>query len=496
MSKKKIVFLAVTNSENTEDRIYSDYVLEQCKITLQNETDISTEFDIDGFKRHDMKNYSYLEKSIIGMIQEADFYVVLIDCFNGNYCPNVWFELGVVAITSQKPMILIAQENKHTQFPFYIRNQVNVLLFPEVNIVTNTGKYAVDRENIDNEQMKKFKKSFVGQFKSSKFSPFGMFSDNFYLKLSGYENLRELEIRLSEIVKRADMAEYIDGEEKAFNALHKAVSKAEFSLRTTRFANESIIHIGGVHAISNDAVQTEHNKFMKAIYDASHRISDNCKNKKHMGVVYRCDRIVCNNSAEKWNDIFYALCNSDDIMKVYVRKSDYSINFELVIIDESIAFIHFYQTNRSGHNSSNIQKIKSTLKISDPKVCVELSKVFDRLHHRDFDGGCCDLSRTLLGVENDKCATDQSDNYGYFSMVKCPKDTSHKNYIKDLFENALMNWSFSRDNGSNESKDKVYMAVGYIKLMSIYDIDHFFEKIGFTDEEKKSIRHMLNDGDE
>ena len=183
-------------------------------------------------------------------------------------------------------------------------------------------------------------------------------------------------------------------------------------------------------------------------------------------------------------------------MKVYVRKSDYSINFELVIVDEKIAFIHFYQTNRSGHNNSNIQKIKSTLKISDQGVCLELSKVFDRLHHRDFDDECIDLSRTLLGVENDKYTSGQSEKCGYFSMDNRPKNTSPKDYIKDQLLNALISWNFPRDNSSNESKDKVNMAVGYIKLMGIYDIERFFRTVDFSEEEKKSIRQILHFGDQ
>ena len=188
MSKKKIVFLAVTNSEDSNDRIYSDYVLEQCKLALSNEVDISSEYDVEGFKRHDMKNYSSLEKGIISMIQEASFYVILIDCFDGSYNPNVWFELGIVAITSKKPMILIAnyaKHAKHAQYPFYIRNYVNVLLFPDVAIVKDEsrGKSVVSDKDISFEQMKKFKNSFVEQFKQSTVSPFGMFADNFHLKL-------------------------------------------------------------------------------------------------------------------------------------------------------------------------------------------------------------------------------------------------------------------------------------------------------------------------
>ena len=495
MSKKKIVFLAVTNSEDSNDRIYSDYVLEQCKLALSNEVDISSEYDVEGFKRHDMKNYSSLEKGIISMIQEASFYVILIDCFDGSYNPNVWFELGIVAITSKKPMILIANYAKHAkqaQYPFYIRNYVNVLLFPDVAIVKDEsrGKSVVSDKDISFEQMKKFKNSFVEQFKQSTVSPFGMFADNFHLKLSGYEDLRELEKRLSDIVKQTDMAEYIDGEENAFRALYETVNEAEFSLRTTRFANESIIH--SVNVMSNDPVQEAHDRFMRAIYEASCRISDNNKNKKNGRVDYRCDRIVCNNSPEKWKDIYYALRNSGDIMNVYVRKSDYSINFELVIVDEKIAFIHFYQPNQSGHNASNIQKIKSTLKISDQKVCIELSKVFDRLHHRDFDGECRDLSRTLLGVENDKYTAGGPG--GCFSMNDCPAHTKKEDYIRDKFLYALMNWNFPKDNGG--SKDKVNMAVGCIKLreMKIFDIEKFFTKTNiFSEEEKKAVREKLNE---
>ena len=107
MSKKKIVFLAVTNSENTEDRVYSDYVLEQCRIALSNDVGISSEYDVEEFKRHDMMSNSSLEKGIVDLIQKSDYYVILIDCFKGNYCPNVWFELGILAITSQKPIMLL-----------------------------------------------------------------------------------------------------------------------------------------------------------------------------------------------------------------------------------------------------------------------------------------------------------------------------------------------------------------------------------------------------
>lgn len=256
-------------------------------------------------------------------------------------------------------------------------------------------------------------------------------------------------------------------------------------MRTTRFANESIIH-SGINANVNDPVKHAHDRFMKAVYDASYRILENRNNNKYDGVIYRCDRIICNNSPQKWNDIYSALYQSSDIMKVYVRKLGYSINFELVIVDERIAFIHFYQTKHAGHNNSEIQKIKSTLKILDPVVCVELSKVFDRLHHIDFDGKCCDLSRTLLGVEKDFFNSDQSPDCGYFTMKNCSKNTSAKNHINDQFLNAIINWKFPSDN-----EDRIIMAAGYIKVFEIFDIESFFKKVGFSEDEKKSIYQKL-----
>ena len=125
---------------------------------------------------------------------------------------------------------------------------------------------------------------------------------------------------------------------------------------------------------------------------------------------------------------------------------------------------------------------------------MELSKVFDRLHHRDFDDKCSDLSRTLLGVENDTYNSGQPEKYGFFSMANRPENTSRKDYIKDQFLNALMNWNFPKDNGG--SKDKVNMAVGCIKLreMKIFDIEKFFTKTNiFSEEEKKAVREKLNE---
>uniref|UniRef100_UPI002941ECF4 hypothetical protein n=1 Tax=Thomasclavelia spiroformis TaxID=29348 RepID=UPI002941ECF4 len=72
---------------------------------------------------------------------------------------------------------------------------------------------------------------------------------------------------------------------------------------------------------------------MNSIYNFS-------KNNQGKDVI--CDRIVCNNNHQKWYDIYQTLCKTSDNMRVFVRKAEHDIYFEMVVIDEKIVFIHFY----------------------------------------------------------------------------------------------------------------------------------------------------------
>lgn len=77
------------------------------------------------FIRHDQRTEINLKLSLAECLN-YDIFVVLLDCFEKEYNPNVWFELGVVA-TSSKPVILIAQEN--TTIPFDVHD-LNILKIP------------------------------------------------------------------------------------------------------------------------------------------------------------------------------------------------------------------------------------------------------------------------------------------------------------------------------------------------------------------------------
>lgn len=194
-------------------------------------------------------------------------------------------------------------------------------------------------------------------------------------------------LRIDELLNEDNArVRYIDGEENAFEELTKAVNAAQHSLRTSRFANQSI-----VKGQSSNKAGTAHKNFMEALKEASYRID---------GLF---ERIVCINSCEKWYDVHTALsefCPEKSI--VYLRKSEFSIKFELVIIDEEVSFIHFYLADNPENMKNRPERIRSTLKITGAKISKKLADIFDRLHHRDYNvEPSVDLSRTLLGVEED-----------------------------------------------------------------------------------------------
>ena len=66
-------------------------------------------------------------------------------------------------------------------------------------------------------------------------------------------------------------------------------------------------------------------------------------------------------------------------MRVFVRKAEHDIYFEMVIIDEKIVFIHFYDSSKEARNT---RKIRSTVKITGDAIGKRFADIFDRLHHK------------------------------------------------------------------------------------------------------------------
>lgn len=390
--KKEIFFVAVTDEFDSKNRKYSDSVRTLCQAAINENRHDGISYVVN---RHDMiKNGSNLKYSLFEKIADSNAFIVLLDQYENGFNPNVWFELGVISTIPDIKLICIAKYN--TPIPFDIGSEVKVVhiskevleLF-ETNFKSSTTFNAANAFNDSEPEVAKFKKDIKIAFDNSD-NPFTKWYEYSQLKKSyGFDSLTNFlkALRIDELLNEDNArVRYIDGEENAFEELTKAIKAAHHSLRTSRFANQSI-----VKGQNDNKAGTAHKNFMEALKEASYRID---------GLF---ERIICINSCEKWYDVHTALsefCPEKSI--VYLRKSEFSIKFELVIIDEEVSFIHFYLADDPENMKNQPERIRSTLKITGSKISKKLADIFDRLHHRDYNAETrIDLSRTLLGVEED-----------------------------------------------------------------------------------------------
>ena len=499
VEKKKVFFIAVTDKENSKNRAYSNFMYLLCKKVMSEDSIISQKYDANKFVRHDMLPAGNLYDSLYKSLIEYDAFIVLIDQLPKGFNPNVWFEMGI-ASTLDKPMVLIGRTNK--DLPFHT-NVISVLdlgedLFAMFKSDETSFKHENSMENainniFNNQRATKiFRTKFVERFLSAEQNgnPFKTVNDELRIREFGYSSLTKLftDSDIINLIKNPDVhAEYIAGEKKAFEALTKAVEDATDSVRTTRFANQSIV-------IRKQNEKTEifdaHNAFMQALYRVSQKDS-----------IRIFDRIVCNNNPFKWFDIAETMLKSSPKLNLYIRKAIYNINFELVVIDERVAFIHFYQTSKSGdvddsmtdnenrHDFEN-QRIKSTLKITGKSTCKELAKIFDRLHHRDFDSQEPEnLSRTLLGVESAGELTALEKQCGCFSpqetTLSADADLVEKlrRANSDEFIESLKTWNIT-------GQDKINMVIG-ICLAYGMRLDELRRRISFSDKDKELFNETV-----
>ena len=483
--KKKIFFIAATGSKSSPNRSYSNFVLALCKKAIQE--GLSDEDNVNEITPHYESTGSNIKKTLFNKLLAYDVFVVLLNSADKRFNPNVWFELGAISTRRNCKIIAISDDCKHIPFDIndvkvislgnlkeywkrYSINNDKQVKIVDYNKNTNLLKYvewkSEDIKELSPEEANAyiiFKNEFCNCLKDKKYdNPFINYYENAVLNDMGYNSFREfLEDKI------IDIATYIPGEQDAFEALTEAIKTAKEELRTTRFANQSI-----VSKIDNEktGVTKAHNDFTEGL--------NNISKTNELSV---CRRIICNNNAQKWKDIYEALDKGN--MTVYIRKENYNINFELVVIDRKIAFIHFYLTNQSGdtdssmesevRHDSKIQRIKSTLRIRGADVCGALIEVFDRLVYRNARER--DLSRTLLGIEQGDYVKGIT-NGGYFiSPSHSLDDRERRNEIDNMLINAYKEWNIREE-------DKIIMTVGLIDVLK-YDLS----SLGITIEQYNSI---------
>lgn len=504
---KKAFFFAVTNNPNIDEKSkrnyeYSNFVYSVCLDTLRH----IDGYSISDFKRHDMLDVDNIRDSVYKCMSDYDTFIVLIDQDDASYNANVWFELGLIATQKNKTIILISKDYNR-RFPFYISDIDVVIIdipmygwfdknrnsFDILSTLTDLkNPYPFDEiKDIDVvNSFSRFNNSLRAKLLHGK-NPFSTQINLADLNSLGYGNLYDLfkSSNIIDLIKNGSvLAEFIEGEDAAFIALEKAVEAANVSLRTTRSANQSIV-------TGSDRNNAVHNYFMTTL----------CKKSKCLS---KCDRIICNNAPEKWHDVFKIFMDGGQDTRVFIRKANYALGFELVVIDKKVSFIHFYHHSDDSLNDTKRDRINSTLKIIGEDVSSHLADLFDRFHHRDFHTkdkeGPKDPSRALIGIPDsliDKKGFPIGDYYNR-GCLKLPNDIpliiegddeSELNRRKAI--NSYLLSVFNDWYKEMSLNDRINMAIGISSLSEktagiiFKQFDEYFHDA--EDEKKDDVRKII-----
>lgn len=154
-----------------------------------------------------------------------------------------------------------------------------------------------------------------------------------------------------ELIEPEDTS-YIDGEQESFAALTKVTSKAKDIIRATRFFPISVL-------TAQNYIQTMENRILGA--DGKNPLTE-------------YHRIVAVNNLQKQQDIIHHLNRfSEKPFKLYL--TTHQNDFELVIIDETDAFICFYKEKRV---------VASCLHVRGKMVVREIIELFDNLKRKEI----------------------------------------------------------------------------------------------------------------
>lgn len=363
--EKQCFLISPIGEEGSDLRNLSDKVKDFLKFEVLNDLSYNC------IRSDNIDKVGNITSEIISRIITSDLVIAFLDEDNA----NVYYELALRHATSKICISIVSREYlKKQKLPFDVY-QERVFKFP-VNDM-NGYRYGTDLTA----DLVKFKNELVGvieKYNNQKYrvnnpvtvatnrvilpQPITMEAvlkhiDNSFNSFSAYLQdwlPDDLRTAVDEMYKNG-CATYITGEDSAFEKLTEMTRKAQKSIRTSRFAPQSI--------------STSHKEFFDAL----------CEFGKREGVV--CKRIMCMNNPVKERDIWDTIYNTyGGSMKLFLTKHDN--NFELVVIDNTSAFLHFYDENRI---------IKSTLYIRGEVVVKEFEKIYDRFLDASNDSSLVEI---------------------------------------------------------------------------------------------------------
>lgn len=359
---KKCFLISPIGKEGSNTRILAD------KIRAFLRYEVLNELGYECIRADDINKIGMITSDIINHIIKCDLVIAILEEDNA----NVYYELALRHAT-QKPCVSIVSREKLNDsdrgLPFDTQ-QERVFKYP----ISEMENYS-DGELIKSKDLAQFKNRLIDSIKTYNEQRYeyqnpvtvaihkailheGITMQEVVNHIDGSiaSLYKEIENRLDSLnnivpkhleslvgdMYRNGSAMYIAGEKEAFETLCEMTKKAEKSIRTSRFAPQ--------------AISTSHSDFFEAV----------CKFGKKPNV--ECKRIMCMNEPEKESDILKTVLDTyGGSMKLYLTDRDN--NFELVVIDDTCAFLHFYDDKRH---------IKSTLFIRGQNVVKEFELIYDR----------------------------------------------------------------------------------------------------------------------
>lgn len=322
-------------------------------------------FNFNPIRADKIATTGLITNKVIKNLRDAE--IVVADLTGHN--PNVFYELGVRHALNKHVILIKNQKDKR---PFDIQS-INIIDYLSLD---------------DPKEMQKLKNNVIKHIESILNEPeevdlpfitiLGEHSKIESLCLSKIEDVFGQIKGLKEYLynnfscdideKTRINAQYIDGEDEAFAALTKATERAKKEVRSSRFFPDSVLgNQGYVKAIESRVLGTDGKKPLTQYY-----------------------RIVALNNPEKIRDIIHHL-NSFKGRPFELHLAKIPNAFELVIIDDTDAFIHFYKEK---------MVIASTLHIKERSIVLEFKEIYDKMLKNTESGlifNCADIRTENLG---------------------------------------------------------------------------------------------------
>ena len=355
--KKQCFLISPIGKDESDIRIFADRVRSFLKY------EVLDELDYECIRADDINKFGIINSDVIASIINSDLVIALLEYDNA----NVYYELALRHATSKICASIVSRErlnNPATPLPFDI-GQERVFKFPREEMAAY-----LPSSSLPSTGLAKFKndlKDAISKYNNNQYEfynpvtqainkvllPSGMTMEGVLShiddKFAKLDNIirnwmpEDLKSAVRDMYQNGS-AIYISGEYEAFEKLTEMTKTAKHSLRTSRFAPQ--------------AIGTSHSDFFEAV----------CRFGKQEGVT--CKRIMCMNAPEKESDVLKTVLDTaGGSMELYLTNRDN--NFELVVIDDTCAFLHFY-------NDDKERRIKSTLFIRGQRVVQEFEKIYDR----------------------------------------------------------------------------------------------------------------------